>query len=320
MVLDRPVINQLIPRNVSLDSTSMTTTSAVTTSFSMSLFSAVTSIAVLSVPPLPTTSATTTTATTTVTSPCVDAEANDGGALWSGGMQGDLSLVMVGRRDGTVDLFALGYPHPLYSWNLCEVAETFMPEMKKKGSVSSPSSCQRILREVVMIKSPSTSAASFVFFVVDSLGYVYCFDLSERWDLPISMDRILEDGCGSIVSPGLSAYFTSLSSMTACPAWGASVVDLSILRPGSRQAWIATMEGSTASSSSMACQHVKFRRLDEELFPREGMKDWENLRIQKFHRLLHQLMGQLTLSNIALTFDASNQVSKDLEESKYGKK
>ncbi len=100
----------------------------------------------------------------------------------------DHTLVLVGRKDGSVDLFSLNYEFPLYTWDLLSLDDSSNGSSKKKEKDSDAG----LLRETIAVKwcSPTNSTS---FFAVDSCGIVYFFDLSISFDRPCAIDRNITD-------------------------------------------------------------------------------------------------------------------------------
>jgi hypothetical protein len=83
------------------------------------------------------------------------------------------SFILVGRVDGTVDLFQMDAELPLQSWNLSES----LNDLKSKKNSS-----------VVMVRWVPSKPS--MFFAADSFGYLYLFDLLQNPHKPISVEKL----------------------------------------------------------------------------------------------------------------------------------
>eukprot|EP01034_Spumella_vulgaris_P028299 gene28299-35138_t len=97
-------------------------------------------------------------------------------------------LVLVGRSDGTVDLFQLNFEAPLVSWSLSNLRTTAAIDSqgRKKGVTTFPSKQAVALRWYTHKDS--------VCFIVDAAGCLYIFDLSVSIAQPIFVEALLEKG------------------------------------------------------------------------------------------------------------------------------
>jgi hypothetical protein len=100
------------------------------------------------------------------------------------------ALLLVGRFDGTVDLFELDTEHPILSWNLIDLSTDTEHHKSSKKDVKSV--------VVVMVHWCPNRAASF--FVADSSGLIYYFDLNRYSSKPVYIETVsvassLSTGC-----------------------------------------------------------------------------------------------------------------------------
>lgn len=96
--------------------------------------------------------------------------------------QSAAALILVGRSDGTVDLFQVDTEHPIQSWDLTTftaITSTTSNVTEKQTSTTS---------SVVLLQWCSNRAS--VFFAVDSNGNIFYFDLNQNPYSPITVDSI----------------------------------------------------------------------------------------------------------------------------------
>lgn len=101
------------------------------------------------------------------------------------------ALLLVGRFDGTVDLFELDTEHPIQSWNLVDLSIDAEHHKSSKKDIKS-------VVVVVMVHWCPNRAASF--FVADSSGLIYYFDLNRYSSKPVYIEAVtvassLSTGC-----------------------------------------------------------------------------------------------------------------------------
>ena len=90
------------------------------------------------------------------------------------------ALLLVGRFDGTVDLFELDTEHPILSWNLVDLSTDAEHHKSSKKDIKSV--------VVVMVHWCPNRAASF--FVADSSGLIYYFDLNRYSSKPVYIEAV----------------------------------------------------------------------------------------------------------------------------------
>jgi len=100
------------------------------------------------------------------------------------------ALLLVGRFDGTVDLFELDTEHPILSWILVDLSTDVEHHKSSKKDIKSV--------VVVMVHWCPNRAASF--FVADSSGLIYYFDLNRYSSKPVYIEAVsvassLSTGC-----------------------------------------------------------------------------------------------------------------------------
>jgi hypothetical protein len=97
-------------------------------------------------------------------------------------------LVLVGRTDGSVDLFQLNFEAPLVSWSLSNLRTSAAIDSggRKKGVTPFPA------RQAVALRWYTHKDS--VCFIVDAAGCLYIFDLSVSISQPIFVEALLESG------------------------------------------------------------------------------------------------------------------------------
>ena len=162
-------------------------------------------------------------------------------------------LLLVGRADGTLDLYRLDACEPLQTWTLSDHLHRMdnnggSPSRNNRGKEYAPAlsrSDGTTNVSVVGVKWVPTRASAFV--AVDNAGRCFYFDLLVNHDTPLHVENL---NC-SFLPGGLRVGNT----------------DLSCCRPNSRTAYLAVgnstpLSGSGGSGSSV-CIGVMVRRLAE---------------------------------------------------------
>ena len=98
------------------------------------------------------------------------------------------ALILVGRYDGTVDLFQVDVEHPIQSWDLNCFATTTTASSTTTKITSSSHNANDKQTSVVMLQWCSSRAS--VYFATDSNGNIFYFDLNQNSHSPITVESI----------------------------------------------------------------------------------------------------------------------------------
>ena len=245
----------------------------------------------------------------------------------SSSRQSDLecqTLVLVGRKDGSVDLFNLSYEFPLYTWDLSSLDESSGHSGGNGGGKKekdSDSSCT--LRETIAVKWCGSNSSSF--FAIDSFGILYLFDLSISFDKPLVIDRNITDFKKYTKTNTFKKQFKFHKSNSSLLYSGrhilSNLIDVSCeSNVESQTAFISASDPVSLSSKSnkidaakiQPASSVKTRQLNREIFSLTVGKHEKAaaMKLLAFKQLLDYHTGSSTHSTSQVLFQKSSNSGK----------
>ena len=267
----------------------------------------------------------TATATATATTAAFDSKESESTSSRQSDVEGQ-TLVLVGRKDGSVDLFNLSYEFPLYTWDLSSLDESsgHIGGSGGKKEKESDSSCT--LRETIAVKWCGSSNSSSIFFAIDSFGTLYLFDLSISFDKPLVIDRNITDFRKYTKTSTFKKQFKFHKSNSSVLYSGrhilSNLIDVSCeSNVESQTAFVTASDPVSLSSKSnkidaaakiQPASSVKTRQLNREIFPLTAGKHEKAaaLKLLAFKQLLDYHTGSSTHSTSQVLFQKGSNNGK----------
>ena len=197
-------------------------------------------------------------------------------------------LMLVGRFDGTVDLFELDTEHPIQSWNLVDLSiDIQQHQSSNKKDIKS----EVVVVVVVMVRWCPNRAASF--FVADSNGLIYYFDLNRYSSKPVYIEAVT-------VASSLSTGCIDLSTSSCLRHGGGG----SSSSDGQQFNIIFSVKNKKSNGDSIKCKQVNrniVKQTGVELSHEE----------KQFRASLHNLsVNKIIAQSVTFIPDVSNNDSK----------